>query len=71
LREVLILLLLEFSGYQLQEVTKHPQQYFSLLESTQMFLKEVKASSKRDLKLLHLTFEVIDFMGSKDYNRTI
>jgi hypothetical protein len=57
LGEVLTLLPLESSGYQCQDGIKHPQQYppFSFLGDTQILLhilQGVKASTKRDLKLL-------------------
>jgi hypothetical protein len=57
---MLLLLLIESSGYQCQDGIKHPQQYFSFLGDTQMLphiLQGVKASiyAKRGLKRLLLT----------------
>jgi hypothetical protein len=57
LREVLMLLLLESSGYQRQDGIKHPQQvlHISLLGDTQMslhILQEVKANEKSGMTFL-------------------
>jgi hypothetical protein len=57
LREVLILILLESSGCQCQDGIKHPQHklHYSYLEETQMLphiLQEIKANTKRNLKIL-------------------
>jgi hypothetical protein len=57
LREVLMLLLLESSGYQRQDGIKHPQQvlHIPLLGDTQMslhILQEVKVNKKSGMTFL-------------------
>jgi hypothetical protein len=54
MRELLMILLLESSGYQCQDGIKHQQKYFSSFGGTQILvyiLQGVKGSAKRNLKV--------------------